>query len=617
MRASEFTEKQKAIIYNEAIKTLTSFQLLTNQLADAVIDLEEANKLSQSLTELFVNRKAIIFNDLDPAGLMSESFELETYLTNLILWYPDGLKITLDFKELKAGNIISHGNDIYTVDLMTTKTNNGNYLNRQKNETKSSLLYRVAFFQQGNNFENFKIAGVRNSTSKASASSSNNIAEVKSVEFSEKDMQLIKEQSKSLINDYINFLNLLADPNETNEDKGYYRVSFMSLFKDTTLKVSNDIEPDPSDRWVSVSDYQEKFINSYPEGIRNLGVNIDSAEYGKVIPEGKENFYINGYIDKYFSGKYQSKTIFRDNSRYDFKISFERDENTFKNFHLASIDKFGVDLYDVNAANTINELPNLSIESISRKGLYYGLEFGFGQTLLSDPNLTGNDVLKWNLENKAQYSINLKGIYYLNGYIGFSAGFGYSHAAILASLYGDFQNTSLSTDAGGNSHLKSVSASIDSTINFNYFNIPIAFVFHSNPSPEKWSIFAEVGINTGINANSNSQTTGQYSTSGYYEQNPVSAQYFNYAELGFVNKTIEEDAKKTELNPINISLITAIGATYPLDYFTTLFIGAQYNMGLSNVSENDTYTDYLGNILPLEKHALSNFGVKFGINYKF
>jgi len=616
--ATEFTDKQKAIIYNEAIKTLTTFQDLNNQLADAVVDLDETNKISQKIIEQFVNRKSLVYNDLDPQKRMSEFFELETYMTNLILWYPDGMKMTLDFKNIKAGNIMSHENDIYTVDLMTTKANNGNYLNRQQNELKTELLYRLAFFKQGNAFMNFKIAGVRSTTSKGGNNSNSILAEVKSVAFSEKDMLLIKDQSKSLINDYINFLNLLADPNETTEDKGYYRISFMSLFKDSTLKLANDIEPKPEEQWISVADYQQKFVLSYPDGVKNLGVNLDSAEYGKVIPEGNEKFYINGYIDKYFSGKYQSKIVYRDNSRYDFKISFERDENTFKNFKLASIDKFGVNLYESDNADENEELPSLSIEPISRTGFLYGLEFVFGKAQYKDLNLTKNEVLNWAVENKSNYAIKLQGSWYYNGYIGINGALGYSHSSIQTSLNGTYQNTTLSYDKKNNTpHIKIIDASIDSSLYFNYLDIPITLILHSDPSPEKWSVFAEIGLNTGILLKSNYQITGQYQTSGYYEQYIPAMQYINDTAWGFINRPQINTKQKNPVKSINISLVTAIGISYPLDYFTTVFMGMQYNKGLNNISISDTYTDYLGNILSDEKRKLSNFGFKFGMRYKF
>ncbi len=623
--ATDFNEKQKAIIYNEAIKVLKSYQELNNLMADAVVDIEEVNKTSQKLIDLFVNRKAIVYNDLDPAHKLSEVYELETYISNLLLWYPDGMKITLNFNDLKAGNIIEHGNEIFTVDLMTNKKNDGNYLNRQKNELTEELLYRIAFFQKGNTFENFKIAGVRSSKSASATSDSKMIAEVKSVTFSDKDLQLIKDQTKSLLNDYINFLNLLADPKETAEDKGFYKVSFLGLFKDTVLNVANDIEPDPQQRWISVTEYQENLIKSYPDGIKNLGMNIDSAEYGKIIPEGDEKYYINGYIDKFFSGKYQDKTVFRDNSKYDFKVSFERDENTFKNFKLASIDKFGVNLYDQSKAGVTQELPQQAVTSLKRNGLYVGSAFSAGKTLYSNPNLTDNPELGWKIENKSALSIEAQATYYFHNQMGLTGGIGYSHYSANSSLYGKYQSTVPIYDSNNTEGFNTVSSSYDSLLNYNYLSIPLKLVFHSNKNTETWGIYGELGIVTSILIGANYQINGDYSTWDYYPEF-----YYNWQEdpniVGdeWVSETFIDDDRtqideqgKIDAKAVHLALTTSFGVTYPLDYFTTVYIGPEIVWGLNSIYKDANYTDAFGTSNPAEKVGLSRVGVKFGISYKF
>jgi len=613
---ADFNEKQKAIIFNEAIKVLKTYQELNNQMADAVVDIEEVNKTSQKLIDLFVNRKAIIFNDLDPNKKMSEVFELETYVTNLLLWYPDGMKITLDYDNLKAGNIIEHGNDILTVDLMTSKKNDGNYLNRQKNELTEELLYRIAFFQKGNAFESFKIAGVRSSKSTAATNDSKMIAEVKSVVFSEKDMQLIKNQTKSLLNDYINFLNLLADPKETAEDKAFYKVSFLGLFKDTVLNVANDIEPDPQQRWISVTEYQANLIKSYPEGIKNLGMNIDSAEYGKIIPEGDEKYYINGYIDKFFSGKYQDKTVFRDNAKYDFKVSFERDENTFKNFKLASIDKFGVNLYDQSKSGVAQELPQQTVTSLKRSGLYVGSSFSAGKTIYSNPNLTDNPELGWNIENKSALAIEAHATWYFHNQLGVNAGVGYNRFAANTSLYGHYENSVSFIGEDDATGYKNVDATYDSTLTYNYLSIPLKFIFHSNKSTETWGIYGELGISTSFLLGASYQINGDYSSWDYYPEFYTIPVVRSDSSLTINRIQIDEEGK-IDSKGIHVALTTSVGVTYPLDYFTTVYIGPEIVWGLNSIFKDTNYTDAFGTSNPAKKVGLSRVGVKFGISYKF
>lgn len=614
--AQEISEKQQAIIYNEAIKTLKSYEQYNNEIADNVVDLETTNKVSQKLIDLFVSRKAIIYNDLDPSHKLSEAYELETYIANMLLWYPDGMKFFIDYDNLKAGNIISHGNDIYTVDIMTTKRLNGNYLNKQNNTQTEEVLFRIAFFQKNKTFENYRIAGVRSSKAKTLADDSKLLAEVKSVTFSDKEMQLIKDQTKMLFSDYLNFLNLISDPKETEEDKAYYSISFKGLFKDSTLKVVNDIEPDPQQRWISIAEYQKNLTQSYPEGIRNIGMNLDSAEYGKVIPEGNDKFYINGYIEKFFSGKYMSKTVFRDNSKYDFKVSFEKDENTFKNFKLASVDKFGVNLYS-QTSNTTQELPKKSIASIRREGLYFGVFMGGGLTSYNNDNLSINPLLGWSNQGKSAINFEILATWYLAKRVGVNMGLSFNKYSANANLSGSFTNTNYTNDFNGEPHIKSISSNFDSLLVYQYISIPTTLIVHSNANPEKWGFYFEGGIVTSFKTKSSYKTSGNYSTSGYYEQYPSTVQILSDPELGFVNRTNINGGGNLKTSPVHLAIKAAIGITYPLNYFTSLYFAPELTYGLSNVSDDKTITDDFGNITTAKKVGISKYGVKFGISYKF
>lgn len=614
--AQEISEKQQAIIYNEAIKTLKSYEQYNNEIADNVVDIELTNKTSQKLIDLFVSRKAIIYNDLDPSHKLSEAYELETYVANMLLWYPDGMKFFIDYDNLKAGNIISHGNDIYTVDIMTSKRLNGNYLNKQNNTQTEEVLLRIAFFQKNKTFENYRIAGVRSSKAKTLSDDSKLLAEVKSVTFTDKEMQLIKDQTKMLFSDYLNFLNLISDPKETDEDKAYYSISFKGLFKDSTLKVVNDIEPDPQQRWITIAEYQKNLTQSYPEGIRNIGMNLDSAEYGKVIPEGNNKFYINGYIEKFFSGKYMSKTVFRDNSKYDFKVSFEKDENTFKNFKLASIDKFGVNLYS-QTSSTTQELPKKPIASIRREGLYFGIFTGAGLTSYNNENLNSNPLLGWSKQGKTSLNFEILATWYFAKRIGANVGLSFNNYSANTNLRGSFTNSSYTNDINGEPHIKSISSNFDSLLTYKYISIPITLTIHSNSNPEKWGFYFEGGVVTSFRLKSTYQTSGNYSTSGFYEQYPETIQTLSDAEHGFVNRTNINGSGNLKTPPVYFAIKAAIGITYPLNYFTTLYFAPELTYGLSNVSDEKTNTDDFGNITTAKKVGISKYGVKFGISYKF
>ena len=614
--AANFSEKQKTIIYNEAIKVLINYQNLTNRLSDDVINLNEVGKTSQSIIDLFVSRKSIIFNDLDPSHKLSEVYELETYMANLLLWYPEGMKIKLDFENLKAGNIISHENEIFTVDILTTKKIEGNYLNRQQNSNTEELLFRIAFFQRDKVFENYRIAGIRNSKGSSLSNDSKLLAEVKSVEFSEKDMELIKNQTYTLFQDYVNYLNLLTDPKEPVEDKDYYGLSLLGLFQDSTLKVANDIEPEPQDRWISINEYQQNLLSFYPDGVKNIGMNIDSAEYGKIIAQGDNRYYFNGYVVKFFAGKYMGKSVFRDNSKYDFKVSFERDENTFKNFQLTSIDKFETALYDQSKITPNQELPQSPISSLKRKGLFVGLAFGGGATGFSDNNLTSNPILNWTSAGKTSVNISGMATWYLNNKIGVSGGLSYSKFAVNMTLNGDFQNRVYETDINNEPFLRKITADYDSLVNLNYLSIPISVIFHSNKNPEKWGFYAEAGLTASFNINSTYKTTGNITSSGYYEQYPVTMQINTDPAFGFYSRQNINITGDANTSGFLLGLKTSFGISYPINYFTTVYCGPEIHWGLSNVSNLTENRDAFGVTSTAKNVGISSYGIKFGISYK-
>ncbi len=615
---TEFSEKQKAVIYNEAINLLKTYNTISNNMADAVVDINEVNKASQQLIDLFVSRKAIVYNDLDPNYLLSEAYELETYVANMLLWYPDGLKISFDYNSIKAGNIIEHGNDIYTVDLMVNKTNNGNYLNRQTNNVSKELLYRIAFLQKGSAYESFKIAGVRSKESGA-ASGSDMLAGVKSVKFSDKELAIIKEQSKMLMADYVNFINLLVDPNETTDDKAYYKISFLGLFNDTASQVSNDIEPEPVNRWLPVGEYYQTLVNSYPEGIKNLALNIDSAEYSSVIADGGDKYYINGYITKFFSGKYRNKTVFRDNDKYNFKITFEKDENTFKNFKMASIDKFGVNLYQATDKNSKDELPQIAITPLQRKGFYFGASAGVGLTHFTDPNLTEDPILKWSIENKPSIWFDFNTTYYYSNQFGINMGLGYSSFTANTSIKGEYQITeSYVTEANKEPYYKVVNADFDSLLTFNYITIPLSIIYHTNEKPEKWGLYVQMGVNISLLLSGNYHAMGDMETTGYFYNgegnNKIREQIPSW---GFVNRDGIDNSGKVGIKNMNVSVLISLGVSYPLNYFTTIYAGPEIAWGLQSVLNSPTYTNIFGNEIKSKTATLSNYGIKFGISHKF
>ena len=113
LSAQDLTEKGKSIIHTSALQILQNYETTINRIGEFVVsDAERAKSEAEGLLELFVNRQVLIYNDLDPSHNLSEFYEAETYSTNIILWYPDGINISLDLSTARVSDIIDHGENV-------------------------------------------------------------------------------------------------------------------------------------------------------------------------------------------------------------------------------------------------------------------------------------------------------------------------------------------------------------------------------------------------------------------------------------------------------------------------------------------------------------------------
>ena len=274
LKAVEFSVKEKSIIYTSAIKVLDNYQTIINEMGEYVVnDIEKAKSNAESFLELFVNRQVLIYNDLDPAHKLSEFYEAETYSSNIILWYPDGLSIQLNLGNAKVSDIMTHEENVYSIDILVKKSINGNYLNETLNKNVEELTFRIAFGLENKSLGNFRIVGVRSASSKYVIDYSQALKEVNSEDFNAEDLAKIRSELKTLLKDYTNFLSLIGDPQEQAGDKEFYKASFLKLFQSGDIRIYNDINPEPQTSLISVTDYLSGFIADYPNGIKNLSIN--------------------------------------------------------------------------------------------------------------------------------------------------------------------------------------------------------------------------------------------------------------------------------------------------------------------------------------------------------
>ena len=96
--------KDRKVILTHSLNILHEYQNLINEVGTFMLtDMEAAQSSAEGFLELFVNRQVLIFNDLDPAFSLSPCYEAETYINNLLLWYPDGMTFKLDLRNARVG----------------------------------------------------------------------------------------------------------------------------------------------------------------------------------------------------------------------------------------------------------------------------------------------------------------------------------------------------------------------------------------------------------------------------------------------------------------------------------------------------------------------------------
>ena len=622
LKAVEFSVKEKSIIYTNAVKVLENYQTIINQMGVFVVnDIEKAKSSKESLLELFVNRQVLIYNDLDPAHKLSEFYEAETYSSNIILWYPDGLSIQLDLVNAKVGDIMTHEETVYSIDILVKKSINGNYLNKTLNKNVEELLFRIAFGLENKSLTNFKIVGIRSASSNSVVDYSQALKEVNSEDLNAEDMAKIQSELKALLNDYTHFLQLLGDPQEEKSDKEFYQSSLLKLFQSNDTRVYNDINPEPQASLISVKDYISGFIADYPNGIKNLSINTDSAKFGKVMKAAEGNYYTYVNADKFFSGSFKGKDVFRKMFPLKYKISFNASGKTFSAFTINSVDISSVNFYESTAGNATEKKPEIIIKPVTRKGLGLSLIGSFGQTHINSKDISSLSLAKnmhsWNVSPLYGYLTALGVSYYFTDNIAVRSGIEFNTYSSKYNLNGTFRDSiTLSTDINSSKYNKIVAASFDSLVSINYLTVPF-LVNYTSGKPGKLGFFVEGGIKISIPVKATYTNKGSYNFYGYYPSNATVMQYLSLTELGFYDKEDINETGKITMKGFNLAFYGSAGINIPLGYYSSLSIGPEVIIGLSDIlSDKKTYLDIFGKSYTHQPTKISNFGIRISLSYK-
>jgi hypothetical protein len=621
LMATEFSVKEKSVIYTNAIKVLENYQTVINRMGVSVVsNIEKAKSDAESFLELFVNRQVLIFNDLDPAHKLSQFYEAETYARSFLLWYPDGITISLDLPNARVSDIIPHEDNVYTIDILAKKSINGNYMNQTLNKNVEELTFRIAFTAGNKSPGNFRIVGVRNASSNFIIDDSQALKEVNSEEFNPDDLTKIHGELKTVLKDYSNYLSLIGDPKETADDKEFYKTSFLKLFLNNDIRVFNDITPVPQTSLISLTDYLTTFISEYPAGIKNLSINADSAKFGKVMKSEDGTYYTYTLADKFFSGSYKGKDLFREMFPLKFKISFTATGKAFADFRISSIDISAANFYEASPGTPTAQKPVIIISPVTRKGLGVSFIGSFGRTSINNKNLEALTLEKnmhsWNYSSQNGYLGGIGIFYYMTDNIAVRSGLEFNKYAEKFSLSGKFTDNTLTPDDNGALFYKVVEASFDSLVTVNYITIPLLCNFTSK-QPGKFGFYAEGGIKVSIPTSSSYSINGNFDYYGDYPSKPFGEQYVTIPEKGFYSRTDISQTEKTNMKGTNVSFYASAGINIPLGYFTSVMIGPEITVGLSDIMGNkNPYIDIFGKSYAHQATLIKNIGFRISLSYK-
>jgi Outer membrane protein beta-barrel domain len=617
-----FSDKEKSIIYTNAVTVLEDYQTIINQMGDLVVsDIEKAKSAAEGLLELFVNRQVLIYNDLDPAHKLSEFYEAETYTNSLLLWYPDGITINLDLTNARVSDIMSHENNIYSIDILTKKSINGNYLNQTLNQNTEDLTFRIAFSAENRALSNFKIVGIRNAASNYVIDYTQALKEVNAVEFNDEDLAKIQSAIKAVLQDYTNFLSLIGDPQESADDKAFYKDSFLKLFPTNDTRIYNDISPQPETSLISASDYLTTYIADYPNGIKNLSINADSAKYGKVMKNEDGTYYTYTDANKFFSGSFKGKEAFRKMFPLVFRITFTSAEKTFSDFHISSIDISSVNFYQATSeTGGAPQLPQIVIKPVTRKGLSVSLIGSFGLTSINNKNIESltipNDSVSWNIKPLSGFITAVGISYYLNDNIAVRSGLELNTYSGKYNLQGKFGSKALSVDVNSDQFYKRISASYDSLITINYMTLPVLLNYTSG-KPGKLGFFAETGVKISIPLKAEYTCTGYYYYTGYYPDNPTVLKSLDIAELGYYRREDIDIKDEAKIKGFNLALYVSAGINIPLGYYSSITFGPEAILGITDIaSGKESYKDIFGVEHEHQPTKIRNFGFRISLAYK-
>ena len=536
---------------------------------------------------------------------------METYFSNLILWYPNGIKISIDFNNVQYKNLLSHGENIFSIDVEVNKVIDGMYLGSTPNNNVERIVFRIAFVKSLYKLSDFKIAGIRSSEEKITKEDLKQILNIKGMQFPSNITYEINQETKGILNDYSNYLSLIGDTTETLEDKAIYKESFLNLFEFQLSQIYNDILPGKKkNEYLKVSTYINMYSEAYATTGGKVTFKIDSADLGPIFKKNYSLYYRRVELDKHFEGLYLGKQKIVIDEKLRITITFIYSNNMCKRFKINLIDLIDETKTTVNEIKLISEIKPVKVKELpeakNAKTIYdqnqktynkFLLEtyFKYGISKIKDGNLQSMTISKnyhsWKISSKYGFSAGLSFGYMISSHFGVHLGGKFMKAATTFSLNSSqyFEDKTEYYDINNDLYYKRIKANYDSLVTYNFITLPISASYTIDlHNSIKLRIMPVLNIN--IVQKATSTQNGTISLYGYYpNQTQNIFKEIDWPEFGFYNNTyssVEKDIK-SKSNTLYLSAELDVG----ISYFFTDNIGINLSMtfdyGIGDLSKNN------------------------------
>lgn len=577
---------------------------------------------------LFLNRKIALYNDLDPKHTLSEYYEVETYISNLTLWYPDGMNIVINSDKLEISNVYFHSGNIRFVDVKATKIINGNYRNKAINTNSEDLTFRIAFTQSGNHFNNFKFVGIRNVKANTNDVSTEHLNELNTPEYLA-GLKNVKDAVQSVLLDYERALQLIGDPEISTDDKTLFINDVLSRFESPNTMVINDINPKPQKEYISIQQYLNNIMVHYPQGIRNISLTTDSLHFGNIEELEDGTYRITAYATKFFSGNFQGKESYVASWKEVFTIGFIKEGGRYTRYKISNIDRFLIDLSKIKEGKGALNMFN-NIHPMTRKcNNTIEISYVIGKSIVLNQNSSALTIAddyheRQNIGRKG-FGVNVTYNNYLNNSFAFTTGLNFTRYRSLDRLNGIFQYNGVTYyDKNGDPYFPRAGdeqspIAMDSLCTLNYLSIPLTVTFVSDIN-RTLSLYANAGAMFSMSLSTSASLTGTYYYYGYYtDPDHKYVEILHEQELVGrfgIEENISRETNPPEVNRLGITGVVSVGIMLNIGYLSSIKMGVRLQQSLTSIQSDLTYIDIFTGVHEFKPVNLQFAGIEMAYVYK-